>query len=213
MSGGPDLGSTRLLRASGLSALVTALSAAGHVAGGGHAPGATTLGAFAALAFPVAVLLTGRRVRAFAAAVLLALGQAAAHVFFSIAHCVAPGVASGEHAGHVHGTVALAGAVCHPAGPHGTLTASMLLAHAVATILTAVAVATVERALWWLVGLFAPLTWDLQVPAMSCPEPPRWAIALASVRSLHLRAQPRRRGPPAPLASRIFALVPVSLAG
>ena len=209
MSTGPAAGSARLLRAAGLAGLVTALAAGGHVVGGGRAPSALALGVLAALVLPVAVLVSGRRVRAVPAGLLLAAGQAAAHAIFSATHCA--GAAVVASAAHVHGAAGL-DLACEPTGPHAPVTLAMVAGHAAATVVTAVAVAHVERALWWLLDLLAPLTRELVVPTLTRPDLRRRTPAPRALVALHLRDHPSRRGPPRGVL-RLVAHVPVPVVG
>ena len=199
----PGAGAARLVRGVVLSVLVVALSAIAHGLGGGNAPSPGMLAGLGVLLLPACVWVAGRQVRPWTAGLLLACGQAVLHWAFSFL-MACPTVATGTtligsgHAGHGSTAMAVHCAAMAPPGRPLLGGASMLVFHAVATVLTAVVVGGAERLVWWVRReITARLT--PPAPSLAVTRPVRalllWGF-LAPAQALHLRAQPARRGPP-----------------
>lgn len=196
----PAEGAARLVRGAFLSVLTVALAAVAHVLGGGHVPTTGLLAGSAVLLLPVGVLAAGRQVRAPAAGVLLAAGQGVLHLAYSFlmgCTAVAAAPASGAPAGHAqHAAAAYCAATATPGRPVlGGV--SMLVLHAVATVLTAIAVGAAERLVWWVRRqVAARLAPSRPAPVPRRPRPLLVGRLGALPVALHLRARPTRRGPP-----------------
>ena len=143
----PGAGTARRLRAVVVAALTVALASGGHVVGGGQRPHPLTLLVLTVLATVPAYLLGRRRLGLVPLLVLLAGGQFAVHHVLSAMESMDP--VAHEHllAGHAHG-------VPGPAAPGGL---TMLVAHAVGTLVTGALLARGEAAVWSLWHLLAPL--------------------------------------------------------
>lgn len=188
---------TRAARGLLCGAACLILGAVSHVAAGGRLPGAGVLGLlFVALAVQGALLFGGRRRRFDIVTLVLGGTQFALHhAFHSLS---TPGGAHHPAAasGHGHGH--------HLAGPSGTggghaMDAEMSLAHAAATLGTALCVIHGERVLRRLATLLLPRPGLRQGPSplpclpRSRPAPP----GVVRIRFGALLARSRhRRGPP-----------------
>lgn len=196
MSGQASVGAgLRLVRALGLSGLVVALAAVAHRVGGGMPPSAEAVGALVALSLPVTVLVSRRTVSRPVALVVLGVGQLALHRAFELGSGCAASVPAGVHHAQVSGVVRCGAA--HAAGS-GVLGAhAMAVWHVVATVLTALAVAALERGAAHVVALLAPV---LRGARESVVVVPRAAVpvvgASAVVVEVHPWVVPARRGPP-----------------
>lgn len=203
MRASPTGGGVRVLRATVLGLVTLALAAAAHVLGGGEPPGGIGL----ALAVgPLALgagLVTRRRLSLVAVLGWLAPAEALLHVYFGTAASSAAGPAM---AGHVHGG---SGAGLPLAGLSGIdpltlssgttamsqMSQTMLVAHAVATVLTGLALSHGEHLLW--------LLWESLCPALigDAVAPPIGPATVPTAppsrprRSSVLRS-PHPRGPP-----------------
>ncbi|MCR8944882.1 hypothetical protein NW249_22460 [Streptomyces sp. OUCMDZ-4982] len=172
-----------------------------HVAAGGRLPGAGVLGLlFAALAVQGALLFGGRRRRFDVVALVLGGTQFALHNAFHFLSAPGrahhPATVSGHGHGHGHGH--------HMAGPSGAgdghvMDAGMTLAHAAATLGTALCVIHGERVLRRLAALLLPRL-ALRPAPSSLPCLPRSRPAppgVVRIRFGALLARSRhRRGPP-----------------
>ncbi len=165
-------GAPRLLRGLVTAGLSTLLIAVGHVLGGGALPG---LGILAVL-FPLltaGIVGVADRCRGTAATIAtLGGGQCALHVLLALLH--------------PHGSAT------------GPSTATMVLVHAVATVVVAVLLHHADHAL---AAVGATLRRDLPrrsvvVPAPADPAPPPAAGSPLLPRRAVLAAVPARRGPP-----------------
>ncbi|MFF8437039.1 hypothetical protein [Streptomyces bacillaris] len=170
-----------------------------HVAAGGRLPGAGVLGLlFAALTVQGALLFGGRQRRFDVVTLVLGGTQFALHNAFHFLSAPGgahhPATASGH--GHEHGH--------HMAGPSGTgdghvMDAGMTLAHAAATLGTALCVIHGERVLRRLAALLLPRL-ALRTAPSSLPCLPRSRPAppgVVRIRFGALLARSRhRRGPP-----------------
>lgn len=146
-------GRVRALRAAVLGGMSLALAAGAHVLGGGTLPGVGVLGVAAVLLALVAAVLTARRCRFGLLLGLLAVQQLALHELFGLAAAAQScAVRSGAGAGMVHAgpmasvtTTCTSGAMPMETGTAGGL---MVLAHVVATAVTAWLLARGEAWLW-----------------------------------------------------------------
>jgi hypothetical protein len=186
---------SRLCRAGVVAGATVFLAAGAHVAGGGALPDPLIVAAILALVLVPAMALSGRRISAAGMLAMLGSGQFALHGAFEALSGSAPAASQlSPAAGHVHVLGALSAA--SPAGHvHGESTL-MLVAHCIATVLTALVLARGEATLWALLAWLQPLVRLLRAIAFHpVPELPAFAEEpLAPAwRSLRL---PARRGPP-----------------
>jgi len=169
------------------------------VLGGGHLPAPGVLAALAGLTLAVAAVATARPLSRAGALGLLGAGQLLLHEAFEALHgCVVPSaVAATSHAAHL-GAVTSGSVRCEPVAH--AVSPWMLVAHTVATVLTALVVASTERALVAVLGRLVPA-----LPARPAPVPPRRRAPLLVVvllpRAVALLRGVRRRGPPLVLVS------------
>ncbi|WP_154796300.1 hypothetical protein [Occultella kanbiaonis] len=202
----PRRGLLRLLRAAAVSVSVLGLALGAHLAAGGTLGDPLVVAAAWAFTMLIAVGVCGGRLNAGTVVALLGAGQFGLHhVFTATAGLGATsGCSTGVvGAGHAHG-VALSETVQHcvgaPGGGH-TLTAAMLGAHVLATVLNAALLWRGDRALFALWTWWAPLLAVLverTLPAVEASRRPHGIAALPRV------ARPRiawldlapRRGPP-----------------
>jgi hypothetical protein len=187
-------GVVRASRAAVATLLVLGLAASAHTLGGGVAPGALALAVLALLISPLTWWATRRRLGPWRLVALLGGAQALVHAGLT---AMAPHAGTAA-AGHVHGGVP-AGLVAEAAGatasahPGHGLGASMLLAHALATAVTAVVLSRAEDVLWRVVAVLLPRVGrpapaPLLVRPLRAPEP--LALAGRSPRPLGGRAPP-----------------------
>lgn len=189
----------RLARAAVVAGATVFLAAGAHSASGGSLPDPLIMmGVLALVALPV-MALSGRRISAPAMLAVLGAGQFALHNAFavlSVSSTSAPTLAPG--AGHVHvvGTIAGAPGAAH----HHADSSPMLMAHMVATALTALLLAYGEAALWALLAWLQPLVRLLAAlvlhPAAAVPT----FIEEAHPRAWRGLRLPAWRGPPSPAA-------------
>jgi hypothetical protein len=200
----PGRGVLRLARAAFFAVSAVGLAAAAHLAGGEGVPVRSLLIAVPAVMLVVHLLAAGRR---GPAGLLIGMGltQAVLHVAFmtssvaadcwSTASAPMTGMPMGDH-GHAvlrcDPVMAEQAAGLWPSG-------SMLLAHALATVVVVLLLAHGEAALW---ALAAGLSFRFRLPVATVLPPvvrPR-PVAVAAFRrapqAVHLRTV-RRRGPPA----------------
>ncbi|MEV5889126.1 MFS transporter [Nonomuraea fuscirosea] len=172
----------RLLRATAFAVVCCGLGAFAHLLGGGTVsvlPVVTAL----VISFVAAVPVTGRERGGAAAFLLLTGGQVVLHLLFSFAPSLP--VLSGAPGGHVHsGLVPGLG---------------MLVAHGLATVMTALWLSRGEAVLWALLRLLgAHVLVLLRVPHRT----PYWTVVVhtvepAPLRSLRLEHSLSGRAPPA----------------
>ncbi len=205
----PTTGALRLARA-GLVAVVTvALASLAHVLAGGALPPLPVVGALAAVALAAAVLLTRSRVRPTGAVVLLGAGQLAVHSSFRLVAPMACMTGPTTTGAHVHGAAAVlpSAAECSAVGaahPMVLGASAMLVLHVVATVVAALLIAGVDRAIWWLAVWLRPL---VAGPAVAVVVPrPALPTATETPWSLHAwwRDAAPRRGPPVGLTPVAF---------
>jgi len=145
----------RVLRGTVTAVFAILVAMLSHMAGGGHAPGAVGLVLAAALAVPTCILLAGRAVSAVRLSVAVACSQAVMHLLFSVGSPTATTmrVVGGHHGhgGQLITTGSAAPGMADMAGMHAG--SSMWVAHALAAVVTIVALRFGERAFWDLLAL------------------------------------------------------------
>ncbi|WP_380172111.1 hypothetical protein ACFEMC_22600 [Kineococcus sp. DHX-1] len=209
---GPATGGVRALRTAVVTVVVLALAVLAHVAGGGHVPSGPAAGAAVVAVALVAHVATRRQLTTAALLALLGAGQFVLHhVFMALDAARGPVDATAmpmATPGHGHPVALLAVLPEGSAGASGlavgvdlgpVVLTPMLASHVVATLLTAVALAGGERALWrlwaWLVPLVVALSVRCTVVAVRLAR----ASADGEHRPVHEAVLARvlpRRGPP-----------------
>jgi hypothetical protein len=146
---------TRVVRGTVTAAFAILVATLSHLAGGGHAPGVVGLILAAALAVPTCVLLAGRTVSAVRLAVAVACSQAVMHLLFSVGTPTSTTVqVVGGHHGHGGQLMTTGPGTAETAGMAGMhMGSSMWVAHALAAVVTIVALRYGERAFWDLLAL------------------------------------------------------------
>ncbi|MEU2828881.1 hypothetical protein ABZ667_09490 [Streptomyces lavendulae] len=183
-----------------------------HVAAGGQLPGAASMGGlFAVLSIACGLLLGGRPRRFETTTIALGSVQFSLHFAFhslSAGHADEPGMSSGQPAHHSMAGMGRAGhaSSVHPGmDPAGTahaghsMTPAMTLAHALATLGTALCVIYGERILRRLAALLLHSLRPGALPALpAVPERPQLAptAPLAPRLGVLLALACPRRGPP-----------------
>lgn len=173
MTGSPTSGALRIARCTALVVIAFTLAAVAHTLSGGDLPG---VGALAALLVPVACLtflVTARKVGTALTLTFMGGLQFLLHQAFSLfgghGQSSTP-ILLTTGSGHLHTAMVSWGPPPPPATTHVAMAAhagwdspgalAMLALHALATALTAAALARSEQALWamwsWLQPLFAP---------------------------------------------------------
>lgn len=162
---GPVGGGVRALRTVLLTLVTLGLAGAAHRVGGGELPAAwVVLGIGAALLGPTAALTSHRLTAPTLVAWLGLLEWALHHALAALTMPVSSAAGAATSAsGHVH-----AGASLTPV-TGAAASSSMLGTHAVATVVTAFALAYAERALWAI--------WDALRPVLVVAAPVRVAVA------------------------------------
>lgn len=188
------------VRSAVLVSLVLSLSSASHVLGAGHLPPLGIIALLGALLLVPITLLTRRALSFRSIVLVMGAGQLVLHTLFELTAAPASCLPSAAQPGH-HAAFELA---CSPvvreqlAGQHGV---SMLLLHAVATLVLALAVARSDAAVVLLAAWLRPLV----TPSAELPAPvpaPRGLVPEQPVRvpPLPVHASvPTLRGPPRPL--------------
>lgn len=217
----PDKGVVRLVRAAALVSVVLGLATAAHALAGGELPRWQSLLVLGAALGPFALIGTTVRLRRGWLVAALAAGQVVGHVGLTALadgpSCVVPP----GHAGHAaaladcaHGAAALGAVGVGPAGvgPAGVVSAGhaghlaaspsllMLLAHAVATLLTAWLLSRGEDLLWRTVRWLLPSPRRRRVVLLPRPT----AVATTSLWVPHvavLLSVQAGRAPPAVVGS------------
>jgi len=181
-------------------ALFSTLVAAGsHVAAGGGMPHLASLALALAFAGIVSIALTARRLSTARTAVSVVVSQAVFHGLFATIGG-ANGTVTGD--GHHRGIVIAAGASAAAV----TLSLGMLLAHAVAAVLTIAALRGAGSVFWGLADLVARFVRTLLPDASPAPiatAAPRHPVSRADAPSfaLLLVSSLRYRGPPVAVAA------------
>lgn len=191
----------RLLRAGTLAVVMISLAALAHVLGGGALPGGGVLAVLLGLVLVTCLVASGRRLGAPSIGAILGGGQLALHEAFALLGTTGADAAS---LGHVVGSGHHAVLVTHAgqAGSGHHLSLSMLLAHALATVVTAAVLARGERALWLLAGWLAPVIRLLLERPAHWPRPAAITVAVPRLRSAELVLAAPRRGPPLVVCAR-----------
>lgn len=133
---------SRALRGAAFAVLSTLAAAAAHTLGGGGAPTPLFCAIVAAIALPFAVLLSGPRVRAWRTWTVVGASQLVFHALFATTGDLGAW-AAGDPGAHAHGAIALGAA--DAVSTVMPLTADMLLAHALAAVVTAAVLRRGER--------------------------------------------------------------------
>ncbi|MBG6225735.1 uncharacterized membrane protein YgdD (TMEM256/DUF423 family) [Arthrobacter sp. CAN_A2] len=158
------------LRALMLVSLIMAVSSASHVLASGHLPHLGVILLLGALLLIPMTLLTRRPLSFRSALVAMGAGQLLLHVLFGMTAAPAVCQSSSAMPGH-HAAFELA---CSPAAQDQMGATSgglvMLLLHALATVILAVAVSRSDHALEFLRAWLRPL---FVLPALAPPAPPR----------------------------------------
>jgi hypothetical protein len=203
--GSPAGGALRVFRTVAITAVVVGLAATAHVAGGGQVPRPLGVAGLSLGTAYVCAWTARRRLSLAAITGLLAAGQWLLHHAFDLLEAPVCAPVTAEHAGHPAGhapatclgDVATSGAL---AASHAAPSWAMLAAHAVATAVTALLLASGERALWALCALLSALLPVVPRPFVAdVPAAPRLPVPVLRPRPRRvvlLRAS-RRRGPPA----------------
>ncbi len=197
----PDRGRLRLLRAGTLAVVMISVAALAHVLGGGALPGGGVLAVLLGLVLVTCLVASGRRLEGLSIGAILGGGQLALHEAFALLGTTGADAAS---LGHVVGSGHHAVLVTHAgqAGSGHHLSLSMLLAHALATVVTAAVLARGERALWLLAGWLAPVIRLLLERPAHWPRPAAITVAVPRLRSAELVLAAPRRGPPLVVCAR-----------
>lgn len=197
----PDGGRLRLLRAGTLAVVMISVAALAHVLGGGALPGGGVLAVLLGLVLVTCLVASGRRLEGLSIGAILGGGQLALHEAFALLGTTGADAAS---LGHVVGSGHHAVLVTHAgqAGSGHHLSLSMLLAHALATVVTAAVLARGERALWLLAGWLAPVIRLLLERPAHWPRPAAITVAVPRLRSAELVLAAPRRGPPLVVCAR-----------
>ncbi|GHG59193.1 hypothetical protein GCM10012320_33200 [Sinomonas cellulolyticus] len=185
----------RLPRAAAVSGSTVLLAAAAHTAAGGSLPDPLIGAGLLALVLLPSVWLCGRKVSQAAMVAVLGVGQLTLHEAFNVLSQSSATVPTlGPTAGHVH---VLAPLAAHAAGAAGHSEGTgMLLAHALATLATAILLARAEAALWALGDWLRPLVRMLALPALHpAPSVPAFTQVILA-RSRGVARLPTLRGPP-----------------
>lgn len=217
----PDGGRLRLLRAGTLAVVMISLAALAHVLGGGALPGGGVLAVLLGLVLVTCLVASDRRLGAPSIGAILGGGQLALHEAFallgttgadaaSLGHVVGSGhhAVLVTHAGQAGSDVGAAHAVgvdalgMHAMGSGHHLSLSMVLAHVLATVVTAAVLARGERALWLLAGWLAPVIRLLLERPAHWPRPTAITVAVPRLRSAELVLAAPRRGPPLVVCAR-----------
>lgn len=186
------------------AAVSTLVAAFSHVAGGGMHPGVLGVTLALAVAVPVSIALAGVRLSAVRLAVAVALSQIAFHLLFSLGASGDGGAsASGGHHSALVVSTGVEAAAAGDVGPVMVMGGpAMWLAHALAAVVTVVALLRGEGAARGLVRLavrgltVARLLVAGHEPVAFARRPHRAdVVLLRPPGQRHLTARPRR-GPP-----------------
>jgi hypothetical protein len=187
----------------------TLVASASHTLAGGHAPSALSVVLALAFAGIVCVALTGRTISPLRLTAAVALSQAAFHAMFSTIGTAAASSGDVGAGAHVHGTSAALLESALPAGQSAMHHQNgwMWLGHAVAAVLTIVALRYGEAAFWRMRGIALLLVRTVlaAVPVVPLlPRTPRRAVVAGHLfvpRCIeYLRLSLGLRGPPVSFA-------------
>lgn len=188
----------RLLRGFAGASIATFVALASHVWVGGQMPGMLGIAVPWLLSAMVCTLLSGIRLSALRLSVSVLLSQALFHSLFVLG-AITP---RGGVAPHVHGPLVLPSASGAVIVPEDT---GMWVAHAIAAMITVLALHRGERLVQALVDLaFAVARWLSRAVVVApvlpvAPARPRWTVLVAPLRAEPRLAALRRRGPPLPV--------------
>lgn len=188
------------MRGTAVAAFATFVASFAHTLGGGSAPGPIAVMVALAFSVPLAVVLTGARVRLLRTALAAVIAQAAVHLTYAMG--TAAPLDSSPSAGRHHDAVQLLPALPVATVDHGH--AWMPLAHLAAAILTLAALMLADRvleafgrAVRMLVQRLTVIPAPIAAPALHVPadaaRPRLVAVLLASGLG--------SRGPPVELAA------------
>lgn len=183
----------RLVRAASVSSAATLIAAISHTWGGGSAPHPLLVIAVATLLTPLSALFVGVRQSRVRVAVAVVLSQAAFHLLFQVLGSPT-GVAAVGRVGHEHHIdLGLLG----PSTPAAAPGAIMLLAHAIAALLTTLLVwygeAAVRIVSRWVEALFRHAA---SIAPAEHRRPARLRSTTSSSFDAGVSAAAPRRGPP-----------------
>jgi hypothetical protein len=184
-----DTRSVRVVRAGAASAVATLVAAVAHTFSGGEAPPAWLMLAVATLAWPVALVLVGRRPSALRTAAAVAAAQALLHTAFAMVGTRAPD----GFAAHVHHGAPIV------LGPGGAIEvdAAMVVGHVIAAAVTTVLLCHGERMLRAIgrgIRSALPVTAHTVLAPVTVPRVAHVAAERAPLPAL--RSGLSRRGPP-----------------
>lgn len=202
----PRSRSTRVLRGASAATIATFVALVSHVSGGGEVPGVLGIAAPWILSVMVCTFLAGRVLSLTRLSLAVVISQALFHVLFVLG--MAPGASIST--GHAHDHGAMLDAMATPLTASGTTAAlaadsTMWFAHALAAVITVVALYRGERALRRLHDLarharswFGRLVAVLESPTPGHPSPASArAHRIVLLHPLdHSASSLSRRGPP-----------------
>lgn len=189
----------RFPRAGAVALTVLTLGAGAHLLAGGQLPALPIMAALAAVIALSAVLLAGRKMTAPALGAYLSASQFVLHQAFTMLSGTGAAISGvPAHHGGAHGLATAT--VAEGAVPYGHLAAdagsAMTIAHAVATLGTALFLARGEDALWALLDLLRPLRGTVEPAAF----PPAARITFTPALDVRARravlGEVPARGPP-----------------
>ncbi len=194
------------VRSALVASLVLSLGAGAHVVGGGDLPDPLLVGLAGALVLAVASFLGRRRLRLRTLVPVLGAGQVLLHAAFAALTAPPAGavdvVPATGHGAHVHGVLLLATGGGGVDAALAAASAGMVAAHVAATLVTALAAVSADRAWAAAVARLAqlfPALGALLVDLVEGPAPRAQrtpAQRCAVPRAVVVGARPRR-GPPA----------------
>ncbi|MDJ0337855.1 hypothetical protein [Cryobacterium sp. PH31-O1] len=180
------------------AAVAVFVAALSHVAAGGHTPAPVSIAIALAFSGMVSVALAGKNLSLFRLTVSVGFSQVLFHLVFGLGGSAGSMTVAGHH-GTTTVTVGAASA-----SPVMFTDGWMLLAHALAGVVTIVALRRGERTFWALVEL-ARTALVTVVIALGIVLPPLWVVRVRAARHLTfvpfdlavLLSPMRHRGPPA----------------
>ena len=196
----------RAARGAAVAVFATFVASLAHTVGGGALPGPVAVLVALAFSTPLAVVLTGARMRLLRTSAAALIAQAALHLLYAMggsrtAGPADPGLAG--HAGHAASAIDLAAAA--PMVDHGHA-AFMPLAHVVAAALTVAFLATADRAMAAIAVAFGTAVRSIRLVIAvlgGLPVPTRPGTLAATIhpdvspnRETLLLSSLRHRGPP-----------------
>jgi hypothetical protein len=195
----PASGSLRGLRVAIVAAAGTLLAAAAHVAAGGSLPSAGATATGAVIPAMAGLWMTGKRRGWLSIAAVLGAVQVVLHTWLMAGSTGSCLVSGGGHAAHAASATLRCTSAGMPGMVPGRVSLAMILAHAIAVVLTSLVLAAGERAVWQLLLWLRPA---VQAACSSLPVLPRrrWVPVVAVVPVHRLCSVDLggsgRRGPP-----------------